>query len=167
MTQDTSNWYMPGRVDGDAIVWATHGFAPEGWRVEEDGGRFEVYYHTNEAMRIGADGSFGIGQPDGYWFTTREWAELCVERLKSLDRAFGKDPSVFTLTSSGNFGIGIGSSSPAMKLEVRGPKFEPLVTMDQGGHITQLNMPALFMIWWRSTRVYAAWRVLLWGEREW
>jgi len=160
------NWYMPGRVDGDTIVWSTHGdpysWTPEGWRVEEDDGRFEVYYHTNEAMRLGADGSLSIGQPEGYWFTTREWADLCVERLKSLDRAFGRGLAMFTLSTSGN--LAIGSTSPAMKLEVRGPKFEPLVTIGHGGHVTQVNMPALTGIWWRGTKLYRAWRVLMWGE---
>lgn len=150
----------------ETITWSTIGdpyiWTPEGWRVEEDDGRFEVYYHTNEAMRLGADGSLSIGQPEGYLFTTREWADLCVERLRSLDRSFGKDPAAFRLDNSGNFGIGI--TSPAMKLEVRGPTFERLVTIGHGGHVTQVNMPALFMIWWRSTRVYAAWRVLLWGD---
>lgn len=160
------SWHMPGRVDGDTIVWSTHDdpytWTPEGWRVEEDDGRFEVYYHTHERMRIGADGSLSIGQPDGYFFTTREWAELCVERLKSLDRAFGKYPAIMSLSTSGN--VGIGTTSPAYRLEVRGPKFEPLVTIGQGGEIKHINLPAMFMIWWRSTRVYAAWRVLLWGD---
>lgn len=151
----------------EAIVWSTHSdpysWTPEGWTVEEDDGRFEVYYHTHERMRIGADGSFGIGGAEGYWFTTRKWAELCAERLNSLDRAFGRGPSIMSFTTTGS--LCIGTTSPAMKLEVRGPTFEPLVTIDQGGHVTQVNMPALTGIWWRGTKAYRAWRVLMWGEK--
>ena len=159
----THAWFADPQPHDQPIVWSVGNWQAEGWTVEEEAGRFEVYYKTSEVMRLGADGSLSFGR-QSYWFTTREWADLCVERLKSLDRAFGKDPSIMSLSSGGNFGIGIRTLSPFNKLEVRGPKFEPLVTMDQGGHITQLNMPALFMIWWRGTRVYAAWRVLLWGE---
>lgn len=143
------------------IVWSVGNWQAEGWTVEEDDGRFEVYYKTNEVMRLGADGSLFFGG-QSYWFTTREWADLCVERLNSLDRAFGNGPSIISLLWSGN--LGIGTASPFNKLEVRGPKFEPLVAIGQSGHVTQFNLPALFMIWWRGTRVYAAWRVLMWGE---
>lgn len=158
----THAWLPEQQLHDQPIVWSVGNWQAEGWTVEEDDGRFEVYYKTNEVMRLGADGSLFFGG-QSYWFTTREWAELCVERLKSLDRAFGRGPE-FTLYTSGNFGIGIGTLLPFNKLEVRGPKLEPLVTISQGGHVTQLNLPALFMIWWRNTRVYAAWRVLLWGE---
>jgi hypothetical protein len=154
------NWFFSDQQDANSFLST---WAQEGWRVEEDGGRFEVYYHTNERMRLGADGSLSFGPPAGYWFNTREWAQLCADRLNSLDRAFGRAPAAFTLTTTGN--IGIGSATPRMKLEVRGPKFEPLVTVDQGGHVTQVNIPALTGIWWRSTTAYRVWRKLMWGEK--
>lgn len=165
------NWHMPGRVDGEAIVWSTHGdpysWTPEGWRVEEDDGRFEVYYHTNEAMRLGADGSLSIGQPEGYWFTTREWAELCAERLNSLDRAFGRGPSTMSFTTTGNFGIGIGTQSPMQPLmfEIKANASHVLMQIEQNGQVTKFDLPAFAMAWWRGTKAYRAWRVLMWGEK--
>ena len=154
------NWYFADQQDKDSFVFM---WAQNQWRVEEDDGRFEVYYHTNEVMRLGADGSFGIGRPEGYFFTTREWAQLCADRLNSLDTAFGRGPGTMLLSTTGN--LSIGTTSPAMKLEVRGSKFEPLVTIDQGGHVTQVNVPALTGIWWRGTTIYRAWRKLMWGEK--
>ena len=149
------------------VFWSTpsdpYAWTPEGWRVEEDNGRFEVYYHTNEAMRIGADGSFGVGQPEGYWFNTREWAELCVERLKSLDRAFAPSTSIY---AAGSLGIGFTTVSPwaNSKFEIR-QSAKPIVTMDHSGAITHLDLPALVGIWWRGTTLYRAWRKLMWGEK--
>lgn len=155
------SWYSPNQ---EPIVWSVGDWRNEGWTIEKDNGRYEVYYRTNEAMRLSADGVLSWGRKS-YWFNTLEWAELCVKRLESLDRAFGRYASGITLDTSGNFGIG--TSSPAYKFVVTGQNSEPLVSMDQGGRITHFNLPKLFMIWWRSTRVYAAWRVLMWGEREW
>lgn len=155
------NWYFADQQDADSFVIST--WAQEGWRVEEDGGRFEVYYHTNEVMRLGADGSLYFGPPANYWFNTREWAQLCADRLNSLDAAFGRRPSGMRLYTTGD--LGIGTTTPAMKLEVRGPKFEPLVTVNQGGQVTHVNMPALTGIWWRSTTIYRVWRKLMWGEK--
>lgn len=158
---NTHNWYFPGRLDGESFILSD--WAQNGWRVEEDDGRFEVYYHNNERFRIGADGSLGIGTPEGYWFTTREWAQLCADRLNSLDRAFGRWGSIMSLTTTGS--LYLGTTSPAMKLEVLGPKFEPMVTIDRGGHVTQVNVPALTGIWWRGTTIYRVWRKLMWGEK--
>ena len=162
MTNDTQNWWMPGRVEDGRIVWRTDG-GDYGWRVDPVDDGFEVSYHTNEVMRLGADGSLHVGKPKPYKFRTREWAELCVARLKSLDRAFGRLPAAMSLNTTGS--LYLGTTSPAMKLEVRGPKFEPLVTIDQGGHVTQVNVPALTGIWWRGTTAYRAWRRLMWGEK--
>ena len=149
------------------VGWSTQSdkftWTPEGWRVKEDDGQFEVYYHTGEVMRIGSDGSLFIGQADGYFFTTREWAQFCADRLNSLDTAFGRGPATMRLSTTGN--IGIGSSSPSFKLDVRGTKSEPLVTMDQGGHVTYVNMPVLLGIWWRGTNIHRALRKLMWGEK--
>ena len=158
------NWYFADQQDENSFVIST--WAQEGWRVEEDGGRFEVYYHTNERMRLGADGTLSFGRPEGYWFNTREWAELCVKRLNSLDRAFGRYAPGLTLDTSGNFGIGITSASNWAKsmFEIR-QAAKPIVTMDQGGAITHLDLPALIGIWWRGTTTYRAWRKLMWGEK--
>lgn len=156
----------------EAIVWSTHSdpssWTPEGWRVEEDGGRFEVYYHTHERMRIGADGSLSFGRPEGYWFNTREWAQLCAERLNSLDRAFGRGPC-FTLSGSGNFGIGF--TSPSSWSDGTVFRIRPdvtnhtLIEIDKHGQITKFDLPAFFMAWWRGTTAHRAWRVLMWGEK--
>ena len=151
----------------ETISWSTqfdpYTWASEGWRVEEDGGRFEVYYHTNEAMRIDSDGSLSFGRPEGYWFNTREWAELCVERLNSLDRAFA--PSV-SIHANGNFGIGFTTFTAwANSMREIRQSAKPIVTMDHGGAITHLDLPALVGIWWRGTTAYRVWRKLMWGEK--
>lgn len=126
----------------------------EGWKVEADEGRYEVYYHTHEAMRLGADGSLGIGRPEGYWFNTLEWARLCAERLNSLERAF---------MPSTTYTLGVGNA-PSNQWQFRaGPK--PLITVDQGGQVTQFDLPEMVKIWFKTTWVPKAWNRLLWGEK--
>lgn len=149
-------WWVPGHIEGGSWVWQ------EGWKVEEDGGRFEVYCHTNERMRFGADGSLSFGPPAGYWFNTREWAELCADRLNSLDSAFGRAPSSMSLTTSGNFGIG--AMSPQYKFHVAGQQAKPLVTIAQSGEMS-IDLPGIVGVWWRGTTAYRVWRKLMWGER--
>jgi hypothetical protein len=150
-------WWMPGRIEGGSWVFE------EGWKVEEDGGRFEVCYHTHERMRFGADGSLSLGRPEGYWFNTREWAQLCAERLNSLDRAFAPGVSI---NATGNLMIGLNTASQWAKstFEFR-QSGKSIVTLGQGGGITHLDLPALVGIWWRGTTAYRAWRKLMWGER--
>lgn len=158
------NWYFSDQQDENSFVIST--WAQEGWRVEEDGGRFEVYYHTNERMRIGADGSLHFGPPAGYWFNTREWAELCAERLNSLDRAFYRGPA-FTLDTSGDFRLGV---TPAnwdgrAMFQIKANASHTLLEINSGGQVTKFDAPAFFMAWWRGTTAYRAWRVLMWGEK--
>lgn len=138
-------------------IWA------QGWIAEQVDDHWEVYYTPREAMRLSADGMLSIGGADGYIFQTQEWAELCAKHLNSLDTAFGRGPATMLLSTTGN--LGIGTTSPAFKLEVRGPKFEPLVSISDGGQVTHVNMPALAGIWWRGTTIYRAWRKLMWGEK--
>lgn len=159
------NWYFADQQDENSFVIST--WAQEGWRVEEDGGRFEVYYHTNERMRIGADGSLSFGRPEGYWFNTREWAELCVKRLNSLDRAFGRYAPGLTLDTSGNFGIGITPSNwdNRSMFQIKANASHTLLEIDPAGQVTKFDAPAFFMAWWRGTTVYRAWRKLMWGEK--
>lgn len=156
------NWYFADQQDENSFVIST--LAQEGWRVEEDDGRFEVYYHTNERMRLGADGTLYFGPPAGYWFNTREWAELCAKRLNSLDRAFGRAPASLTLSTSGNFGIGITSPSMSM-FEIKATAERVLLQIDHGGSVTKFDFPAFFMAWWRGTTAYRVWRKLMWGEK--
>lgn len=156
-SESQHTWWMPGRVEGGSWVWE------EGWKVEEDDGRFEVYYHTHERMRFGADGSLSFGPPAGYWFNTREWAELCAERLNSLDRAFGRVPTSLTLAASGNFGIG--TMSPQYKFQVIGEQAKPIVSVGPGGAVEQIDVPQIIAIWWRGTTAYRVWRKLMWGEK--
>lgn len=164
------SWYMPGRVDGDTIVWSTHSdphsWTPEGWTVEEDDGRFEVYYHSNERMRLSADGVLSFGRPEGYWFNTREWAELCAERLNSLDRAFQRSGPFIITTGSLliGTGFGIGTSSPQYKFHVTGQQAKPLVSLSQSGEMF-IDVPGIVGVWWRGTSAYRAWRKLMWGEK--
>lgn len=154
----THRWFNP---EGP-IVFHTFNWS-QGWMVEDEGDHFEVYYHTGEAMRLSADGVLSFGRPEGYIFQTREWAELCAKRLNSLDTAFGRGPATMRLSTTGN--LGIGTTSPAFKLDVRGPKFEPLVSISDGGRVTHVNMPALVGIWWRNTKAHRALVRLWWGER--
>lgn len=150
----------------DTLVFNIAEWQADGWRVEEDGGRFEVYYHTNERMRLSADGMLSFGRPEGYWFNTREWAQLCAERLNSLDRAFGRGPC-FTLSGSGNFGIGFTASSNWAKamFEIKANASHVLLQIDDKGKVTKFDLPAFFMAWWRGTTAHRAWRVLMWGEK--
>lgn len=154
----------------ETITWSSNfdpdTWTPEGWRVEEVGGRFEVYYHTNERMRFGADGSLSFGRPEVYWFNTREWAELCAKRLKSLDRAFGRGPD-FKLDISGDFRLGV---TPAnwdgrAMFQIKANASHTLLEINPGGQVTKFDAPAFFMAWWRGTTAYRAWRVLMWGEK--
>ena len=135
----------------------------QGWIAEQVDDHWEVYYTPTERMRIGADGSLSFGGQPEYIFQTQEWAEMCARHLNSLDTAFGRGPTTMRLSTTGN--IGIGTLSPAFKLDVRGPKFEPLLSISDGGQVTHVNMPALAGIWWRSTTIYRAWRKLMWGEK--
>ena len=149
--------------DGSTIYWTTSSY--EGWEVQERDGRYVVYWHTNEVMRLSADGMLSFGKPEPYWFTTLEWALLCKQRLQSLDRAFGRDPYVsFSLDVSGNFGIG--TTSPTLKMfEIRSGPGKPVISIESDGQISYLDLPYFFMGWWRSTAFYRAWRKLMWGEK--
>jgi hypothetical protein len=146
----------------EPIIFHTNSWQ-QGWIAEEVDDHWEVYYTPTERMRIGADGSLSLGGKSEYIFQTREWAEMCARHLNSLDTAFGRGPATMRLSTTGS--LGIGTFSPAYKLEVRGPKFEPLVTISDGGQVTQVNIPALTGIWWRGTTAYRAWRKLMWGEK--
>ena len=115
-------------------------------------------------MRLGADGTLYVGQPEPYLFSTREWAQLCVKRLKSLDAAFGRVPVYMALSTTGNFGIGVKSPALKFKTEFR-TMGETLVAMDQNNVITQLNIPAMIGIWWRGTNAHRLLHALMWGER--
>lgn len=146
-------------------MWFSNSSTPyswsQGWISEQVDDHWEVYHTPREAMRLSADGMLSIGGADGYIFQTREWAQLCADRLNSLDTAFGRGPATMLIYG----GLGIGTSSPAFKLEVRGPKFEPLVQISNGGQVTHVNMPALAGIWWRGTTAYRVWRKLMWGQK--
>jgi hypothetical protein len=158
-------WYDPENNQDAPIVWSINSYQ-SGWAAEQRGDRWAVCYQTNEVMRLGADGALSIGQSEPYWFTTREWAELCAARLNSLDTAFGRGPDTMFLNSAGC--LGIGTSSPAFRFEIRngqGWEAQTLVAIDQQGVVKRFNLPALAMIWWRSTTAYRVWRVLMWGEK--
>ena len=159
------SWFAP--TQGEPVVLSVGAWKGEGWRVEEDGGRFEVYYHTNERMRFGADGSLSFGRPEGYWFNTREWAELCKRRMESLDRAFGRYAPGLTLDTSGDFRLGV---TPANRdgravFQIKANASHTLLEIDKHGQVTKFDLPAFFMAWWRGMTVYRAWRVLMWGEK--
>lgn len=139
----------------------------EGWMTEQRDGRWAVFYKTNAVMTLSAAGILGVGDPEPFWFATKEWADFCVERLISLDAAFGRDsgPGI-RLTTTGNLGIGI--TSTGSKLDVRyrfgANNAKPLITVDDGG-LKQIDVPELVAIWWRGTTAYRAWRKLMWGEK--
>lgn len=158
-SENTHSWWVPGTINSDGS-WTFE----RGWMVEDEGDHFEVYYATHEAMRLGGDGSLYVGRPEPYIFKTREWAQLCADRLNSLDRAFNRPPANFILSSSGN--VGIGTMSPSYKFEVRGTNFEPIFTIDNNYRLTHVNVPFVVKLWLRNT---TAWRMLkrLWyGERN-
>lgn len=136
-----------------------------GWKIEEDNGRFEVYYNSGEAMRLGSDGSLSCGEPEGYWFQTREWAELCLASMKRLDDAFGRGAS-FTFDASGNFGIGVTASNWRGVFQImQGGSQKPLVEVSHGGVVTHFDLPAFVRVWWRNTAAHRVIQTLLWGER--
>lgn len=154
---DTHTWWMPGTINSDG-TWVFE----RGWMVEDEGDHFEVYYATHEAMRLGADGSLHIGKPAPYIFKTREWAQLCADRLNSLDRAFDRPPANTVLYSSGN--VGVGTTSPQYKFHISsGPT--PIVTMDQNHTLTYVNVPYIVKVWLRSTAVWRGLKRLWYGER--
>lgn len=151
------NWWMPGTIDSDGSV-----IFERGWMVEDEGDHFEVYYATSEAMRLGADGNLYVGRPAPYIFKTREWAQMCADRLNSLDRAFGRSPANVVLYSTGS--IGIGTTSPQYKLYVSGGP-TPIVTMDQNHTLTYVNVPYIVKVWLRSTALWRGLKQLWYGER--
>lgn len=154
------SWF---KTDG-AVIFSSEW--SRGWRAERRGDRFAVYCHAGERLRIGSDGSMSFGDPEPYWFQSAEWAQLCADRLNSLDTAFGRGPYGMSLSTSGD--ITIGTASPGFSFEVRngrGWEAEQLLAIDQQGVVKRFNLPALAMIWWRSTTLYRVWRKLMWGER--
>ena len=155
---DAHTWWMPGTINSDG-AWVFE----RGWMVEDEGDHFEVYYATSEAMRLGADGSLYVGRPAPYIFKTLEWAQLCADRLNSLDAAFGRTPANTVLYSSCNFGIG--TTSPSYKLEMRGINFEPIFTIDNNYRLTYVNVPFVVKLWLRSTLVWRGLKRLWYGER--
>jgi hypothetical protein len=161
MTDALHSW----RNADSPLVFSTSSWQ-QGWIAEQVDDHWEVYYTPTERMRIGADGSLSFGGQPEYIFQTKEWAQLCADRLNSLDTAFGRGPCSMMLSSSGNLGIGTTSSSFA--LEVRNGRSlnaESLLAIDQQGVVKHFNLPALFMIWWRSTTLHRLWSKLMWGER--
>ncbi len=157
----TTHIWGTSKPDDDGIIyWTTSSY--EGWKVEERDDRYAVYWHTNEVMRLSADGMLGFGKPEPYWFKTLEWALLCKQRLQSLDRAFQRYGSAaMTLDASGP--ITLDTVSPAFKLSVSS-QHKPIVTVSDGG-VTHVDVPTIVGIWWRNTTVYRAWRKLMWGEK--
>lgn len=135
------------------------------WEVEEEGDEFAVYFNTNEVMRLGSDGSLHIGKPAPYMFKTREWAQLCADRLNSLDRALGRQPSGFTI-SGGN--IGIGTTAPHhMFYVMKDTQYTvPIITVDQHNTLTYVNVPYIVKLWLHSTAVWRGLKRLWYGERH-
>jgi hypothetical protein len=154
--------YQIEKRDDSTIYWTASNH--EGWQVEKREGRYAVYYHTNEVMRLSADGVLSFGEAEPYWFKTLEWALLCKQRLQSLDRAFNRHPSMsFSLGVSGN--VGIGTSSNTKMFEIRLGPTTPVISIEQDGRLSHIDLPYFFMGWWRNTIVYRAWRKLMWGEK--
>lgn len=171
MSANPHSWYQPPTHEGEPIIFSTNGWQPEGWAVEEEDDHFEVYYHTNEVMRLSTDGMLSFSSRKGYVFQTREWAELCAKQLNRLDDAFGRGPSTLRLTS-GN--LGIGTLSPSRWLDAEKSAIfrlhsptppKPVLTIGRDGTVRHFDLPYFVKVWLRGTWVYAAWKRLMWGER--
>ena len=137
------------------------------WEVDKEGDEFAVNFNTNEVMRLGSDGSLYVGKLTPYMFKTREWAQFCADRLNSLDRAFGKQTSGFSITG-GNLGIGTSTVQHTFYYSVQSRQDSapvPILTTDNHNRLTYVNVPYIVGVWLRSTTVWRGLKRLWYGER--
>lgn len=157
----TNAWFAPDAP----IVFHTNSWQ-QGWLAERVDDHWEVYYTPTERMRIGADGSLQFGGQPEYIFQTQEWAQLCADRLNSLDAAFGRGPNCMFIDTSGS--LLIGATSPKLKLTtVFRTSDKTLFVMDEKGAIIVFDIPQMILLWWKTTAVYKALKRLWYGERGW
>jgi hypothetical protein len=116
---------------------------------------------TTERMRLGAGGSFGIGNNtptihERYCFQTAGVAQIFAG---ILNRDLDKQVQHITLTDG--CGIIIGQSN---QFEMRSAGRE-VMRMDKDGVIVKLDMPYLVWCWLRTTAVARFLRTLWYGSR--
>lgn len=135
-----------------------------GWSVTPEGGRFAVRKISNERMRIGADGSLSFGDPEPYWFNTREWAELCKQSMERLDdwehrRKFGFSTIGSLISAQGHLTSSIGQLTMT-RIALQN---KPVLVIDHNREVVKFDIPALVMIWLKTTWIPKAWNHLMWG----
>lgn len=134
------------------------------WQATEEDGRWAVSERSNEVMRLSSDGTMHLGKKT-YWFSTREWAELCANRLNALDVAVrGRGEMVRWTMSGGN--LGIGTTAPTAKFVFMASNAREVIRMSHSGELEKFDLPYFVWSWLRSNALTKFFKRLWYGERR-
>lgn len=131
------------------------------WEVVSRNGKWYCEQHSNEAMRIGSDGSLHFGKPEpmrAYEFLTKQWAQACRTRMEIMDRAFYGNP--FVIRNGLNVGIGTNELSfQEMRLGAR------TVITFKDNQVIHIDLPYFVWTWLKGSAVGRGLKRLWYGER--
>lgn len=133
------------------------------WQASEEDGRWAVSEQTNEVMRISSDGTLQLGKKI-YWFSTREWAELCANRLNTMDVAVRGRGQTISWVNSG-FNLGIGTTAPAAKFVFMVNNAREVVRMSHSGELEKFDLPYFVWSWIRGSALTKFLKRLWYGDK--